>query len=48
MYVDYLKILQPNREAVWEIQETDFRDGIKVLEHRWMKCIEVEGDHIEK
>jgi len=26
-----------------ELQETDFRDGIIVLEvHRWMKCIEVE------
>ena len=30
------------------LEESDFRDGIKALEHRWTKCISVQGDYIEK
>jgi len=52
-YEDHLKTLRSNREVTVnsyfeELQEMDFRDGIKALEHRWMKCIKVGGDHIEK
>ncbi|EZA50295.1 Histone-lysine N-methyltransferase SETMAR, partial [Ooceraea biroi] len=25
-----------------------FSEGIKQLEHRWTKCVELEGDYIEK
>jgi len=28
--------------------KTHFRDGIKLLEKRWKKCIEVKGDYVEK
>ncbi|KOC61211.1 Histone-lysine N-methyltransferase SETMAR [Habropoda laboriosa] len=31
-----------------DLQEKDFRDGITGLEHRWMNCIEVQGDYVEK
>jgi len=39
--VDYCKATLNNYFE--ELQETDFRDGIKTLKHRWIKCIEVEG-----
>ncbi|KYB24575.1 Mariner Mos1 transposase-like Protein [Tribolium castaneum] len=31
-----------------ELDEKDYRDGIKGLEHRWTKCIQLEGDYVEK
>lgn len=30
------------------LEENHFRDGIKALEHRWMKCIALQGDYVEK
>ena len=30
-------------------QEKDFfKSGIECLKHRWQKCIDTEGDHVEK
>jgi hypothetical protein len=29
------------------LDENHFRDGIKKLEHRWTKCVEL-GDYVEK
>lgn len=29
------------------LEESRFRDGIRVLGHRWMKCIELRGDNVE-
>lgn len=31
-----------------ELNESSYRDGIKALEHRWEKCIEFQGDYVEK
>lgn len=31
-----------------DLPKTHFMDGIKLLEKRWRKCIEVKGDYIEK
>lgn len=30
------------------LEENTFRDGIKALEHRWTKCIQLSGDYVEK
>ena len=30
------------------LEESHFRDGIKALEHRWTKCISLQGDYVEK
>jgi hypothetical protein len=29
------------------LEECHFRDGIKALEHRWTKCISLQGDYVE-
>jgi len=31
-----------------DLQKTCFSDGLKKLEHRWVKCIELKGDYVEK
>ena len=31
-----------------DIQKTYFSDGLKKLEHRWVKCIEIKGEYVEK
>lgn len=31
-----------------DLEKNYFLDGIKKLEHRWTKCIELEGDYVEK
>ena len=31
-----------------DLQNTYFSDGLKKLEHRWVKCIELKGDYVEK
>ena len=31
-----------------DLEESHFRDGIKALEHRWTKCISLQGDCFEK
>ncbi|EFN88933.1 hypothetical protein EAI_10878, partial [Harpegnathos saltator] len=31
-----------------DLPETHFRDGIKLLESHWAKCIEVNGDYIKE
>ena len=31
-----------------DFQKTYFSDELKKLEHRWVKCIELKGDYIEK
>ena len=31
-----------------DLQKTYFSDGLKKLEHRWVKCIELKGDYVEK
>lgn len=30
-----------------ELPENHYRDGIKLLEDHWNKCVQVEGDYIE-
>lgn len=30
------------------LQKTYFYDGLKKLEHRWVKCIKLKGDYVEK
>jgi len=31
-----------------DLEKSDFSDGLKKLEHRWVKCIEVKEDYVEK
>ena len=31
-----------------DLQKTCFSDGLKKLEHRWVKCIELKRDYVEK
>ena len=31
-----------------DLQKTCFSDGLKKLQHRWVKCIELKGDYVEK
>ncbi|EGI63726.1 Histone-lysine N-methyltransferase SETMAR, partial [Acromyrmex echinatior] len=35
-------------EAFADLEKTYFLDGLKKLEHRWVKCIELKGDYVEK
>ena len=30
------------------LQKTYFSDGLTKLEHRWVACIELKGDYVEK
>jgi histone-lysine N-methyltransferase SETMAR len=31
-----------------DLMKNHYRDGIMVLDHRWNKCISLEGDYVEK
>ena len=31
-----------------DLEKTYFLDGLKKLEHRWVKCIELKEDYVEK
>jgi len=31
-----------------DLQKSYFSDGLKKLEQRWVKCIELKGDYVEK
>jgi len=31
-----------------DLEKTYFSDGLKKLEHRWVKCIKLKGDYFEK
>jgi len=31
-----------------DLEKTYFSDGLKKFEHRWVKCIELKGDYVEK
>lgn len=31
-----------------ELDKTFFLEGVKALEHRWEKCVELQGDYVEK
>jgi len=31
-----------------DLEKTYFSDGLKKLEHRWVKCIELNADYVEK
>jgi len=31
-----------------DLEKTYFSDGLKKLEHRWVKCIELKEDYVEK
>jgi hypothetical protein len=31
-----------------DLEKTYFLDGLKKSENRWTKCIELEGDYVEK
>jgi len=44
-----------NQEAIAAVEEyfadlmkNHYRDGIMALEHRWNKCIRLQGDYVEK
>jgi len=37
-----------NEEVVAGLEITYFSDGLKKLEHRWVKCIELKEDNVEK
>ena len=31
-----------------DLEKMYFSDGLKKLEHRWIRCIELKGDYVEK
>lgn len=31
-----------------QLDKSFFLDGVKALEHRWEKCVELQGDYVEK
>jgi len=31
-----------------DLEKTYISDGLKKLEHRWVKCIELKGEYVEK
>jgi hypothetical protein len=31
-----------------DLTENHYRDGIKMLQHYWNKCISLKGDYVEK
>ncbi|EFN78485.1 Histone-lysine N-methyltransferase SETMAR, partial [Harpegnathos saltator] len=46
---------EPNEEVIAatetyfaDLEKTYFSGGLKKLEHRWVKCIELKGDYVEK
>ncbi|KAJ4429108.1 hypothetical protein ANN_26109 [Periplaneta americana] len=47
-FVDGDSLLIAGVDEYFALKESNFRGGIKALEHRWTKCISVQGDYIEK
>ena len=41
------EIIAPMEVYFVDHQKTCFSDGLKKLEHRWVKCIELKGDYVE-
>lgn len=31
-----------------DLQEDTFASGIQALQHRWHKCVDLQGDYVEK
>jgi len=43
------KVVVAATEAYFaDLEKTYFSDGLKKLEHRWVKCIELKGDSVDK
>jgi len=42
------KVIVTTETYFEDLKKTYFSDGLKKLEHRWVKCIELKGDYIEK
>ena len=42
------EIIAATKAYIADRQKTCFSDGLKDLEHRWVKCIELKGDYIKK
>ena len=42
------KLMAATEAYFADLGKTCFSDGLKKLEHRWVKCIELRGDYVEK
>jgi len=42
------EVIDQTEAYVEEFDKSYFLDGLKNLEHRWTKCIELRGDYVEK
>jgi histone-lysine N-methyltransferase SETMAR len=43
-----LEVIAASNAYFEELYESAYKDGIKALEYRWNKCIQLEGDYVEK
>jgi len=42
------EVIAPTEAYFEDLEKTYFSDGLKKLEHRWVKCIELKADCVEK
>ena len=42
------KVIAAKEAYFADLQKTGFSDGLKKLEYRWVKCIELIGDYVDK
>ena len=43
-----VKVIASPEAYFADLQKTCFSDGLKKLDHRWVKCIELKGNYVEK
>ncbi len=42
------EVIVPTEAYFSDFEKTYFSDGLKRLEHRWVKCMNLKGDYVEK
>lgn len=47
-FVSKFEVITATEAYFAELEKTYFSDGLKKLDHRWVKCIELKEDYIEK
>ena len=43
-----VKVIAATEAYFADLEKTYFSDGLKKLELRWVKCIELKGEYVEK
>lgn len=47
-YASDQEVIESTNGYFEQLEESSYRNGIKALEYRWTKCIELQGDYVEK